>query len=393
MTRHFDIIIVGGGISGVSFAQEISKQKINYCLFEKDEIGGCIKTKHYKEFWLEQGAHTLYNSYANAISYIKKNELSNKIISRTKLPFLFVTPNNKIQSLIRNLNLFSFAFSFIKNKNISKIDKSISEYATKAFGEKNYNNTLKYCFDAVLSQNSQSFPMEYLFKKYPRDKNLPRSFTLENGLSSLFAESDKLNINNEEILNIKKSNGHWEIITKDNTYTAENICLATEWNNTKKLLENIAPEISEHPSQPTTSEIYSTSIIINSKDIEFKKIAGLIGKEQFFYSVVSRDIINHPNLRALTFHCKKNDRSENLLKISKLLKIDLDKILDVQIKQNTLPCYNKKHSLFIKNLDNFLLKNTGIYITGNFFDRLAIENCIKRSYTEALRYTKDISKC
>ncbi|APC97992.1 NAD(P)-binding protein [Francisella frigiditurris] len=389
MTKHFDIIIVGGGISGISFAQEMTKQNINYCLFEKNEIGGCIKTKHYKDFWFEQGAHTLYNSYGNTISYIEKNNLLDKIINRTKLPFLFVTSNNKVQSLIRNLNIFSLAFNFIKNKNISKIDKSISEYATKAFGEKNYNNTLKYCFDAVLSQNSEFFPMEYLFKKYPRNKNLPRSFTLEKGLSSLFAESNKLNINNEEVLNIKKLNDNWEVTTKNNTYTAKNICLATEWGNTKKLLENIAPEISEHSFQPTTSEIYSTSIIINSKDIEFKKIAGLIGKEQFFYSTVSRDIINHPNLRALTFHCKKNNGSENLLKISKLLKLDLDKVLDIQIKQNTLPCYNKKHSLFIKDLDNFLLKNTGIYLTGNFFDRLAIENCIKRSYTEALRYTNN----
>ncbi|MFC4891438.1 NAD(P)-binding protein [Pseudofrancisella aestuarii] len=389
MIKHFDIIIVGGGISGVSFAQEMAKQNINYCLFEKNEIGGCIKTKHYKDFWFEQGAHTLYNSYGNTISYIEKNNLINKIISRTKLPFLFVTPNNKIQSLIKNLNIFSFVFNFIKNKNMPKTDKSISEYATKAFGKKNYDNTLKYCFDAVLSQNSESFPMEYLFKKYPRNKNLPRSFTLENGIGSLFDGCDKLNINSEEILNISKLDDYWELTTKNYIYTAKNICLATEWNNTKKLLGNIAPKIAKHHYQPTISEIYSTSIIINSKDIEIKKIAGLIGKEQFFYSAVSRDIINHPNLRALTFHCKNDNKSQNLLNICGLLKIDIEKVLYIETKQNTLPCYNKNHSLFLNDLDSFLLKNNSIYITGNFFDRLAIENCIKRSYNEVIRYTKN----
>lgn len=185
-TKHFNTIIIGAGISGISLAQKLSQSNIDHGLFEPNKIGGCIDSQKYKDFWLEMGAHTIYNSYNETIDYIRNNSLKQNIQPRRKAPFLFVQPNNKIQSIFTNINPFVAAFSFLKNRNISKEDKTVSEYAIKLFGKKNYDKTLKFCFDAVLSQNSQNFPVEYLFKKYDRDISLPRSFTFKNGLSELF---------------------------------------------------------------------------------------------------------------------------------------------------------------------------------------------------------------
>ncbi|AEI35968.1 NAD(P)-binding protein [Francisella salina] len=383
--KHFDTIIIGAGISGISLAQKLSKANIESCIFESDSIGGCIDSQRYKDFWFEMGAHTIYNSYNETIDYICNNSLEQNIQSRKKAPFLFVQPNNKIQSIFTNINPFTAAFSFLKNRNISKEDKTVGEYAIKLFGKKNYNRTLKFCFDAVLSQNSQNFPMEYLFKKYDRDTSLPRSFTFKNGLSELF-NNQKQKIIKEKVIRISKQDT-WIIETNHANYHCDNLCIATPWNITESLLEDILPNIAKHQYRPVMSNLTSIGIVTNKESLKhIKSIAGLIGKEQFFFSAVSRDVVDNPNYRAIVFHCKGNyPQKELAYKITKLLNITDEDILHTYTKQNTLPCYHRNHSTFLQDLEKELSQLSNLYITGNFFDRLAIENCIRRSNKEADR--------
>jgi len=382
--KHIDTIIVGGGIAGISFSNKLNLAGIENTIFEHKQIGGCIATANYKDFWFEMGAHTIYNSYSDTIDFIKNKNLVEKITTRKKLPFLFVQPNNKIQSIFTNLNWLTLSASYIKNRNISKENLTVSEYSKKVFGTNNYNNTFKYCFSAVLSQDSVNFPMEYLFKKYPRDTSLPRSFTLEKGLSSLF-DNNSSNIINEKVISITKNDNNWVVNTSDNSYSATNICLATPWSVTEKLLEKILPKVASHPNRPTTSNLTSIGVVADKKNLkQIKELSGLIGKEQFFYSAVSRDIIADEKLRAIVFHCKEHTNDENtlILKITELLKITKNQILHTEIKHQTLPKYDKNHTNFIATLNDELKNQENLYITGNFFDRLAIENCIRKSNSE-----------
>ncbi|EKM91666.1 NAD(P)-binding protein [Francisella tularensis] len=382
-TKHFDTIIIGAGISGISLAQRLTAASVKNCVFEANKVGGCIDSQQYENFWFEMGAHIIYNSYNKTIEYIHSNSLGKDIQPRKKLPFLFVQPNNKIQSIFININPFTAALSFLKNRKVSKQDKTVSEYATKLFGKKNYSKTLKYCFDAVLSQDSQEFPMEYLFKKYDRDTTLPRSFTLKNGLAELFKNHNE-NVIKETVIKITKQQ-KWHIHTKHGEYTCENLCLATPWNVTELLLEKILPNIAKHQYRPTMSNLISVGIVTNKSSLKhIKNLAGLIGKEQFFYSTVSRDVIDNPNYRAIVFHCRDEFSQEELLdKIIELLKIKPDHIIYTYTKNNTLPCYHRKHSAFIADLEKELQNQPNLYISGNFFDRLAIENCIRRSNEQA----------
>ncbi len=382
--RHIDTIIIGGGISGISLSDKLNNAGIENTIFEYKQIGGCLATANYKDFWFEMGAHTIYNSYSDTIKFIKDKNLLKQIVTRKKLPFLFVKPNNEIQSIFTNLNWLTLGFNYIKNKNISKENLTVSEYSKKVFGKKNYSNTFKYCFNAVLSQDSMNFPMEYLFKKYPRDTTLPRSFTLEKGLYDLF-DNNISNIINEKVISITKDNGKWVVTTDFYSYRAENICLATPWNTTEELLKNILPKVANHPNRPTTSKLTSIGIVANKDNLkQIKDLAGLIGKEQFFYSAVSRDIIANEDLRAIVFHCKGHSTDKNTLisKITDLLKIDQKQILHTEIKYQSLPKYDKNHTKFINDLNNELKNQDNLYISGNFFDRLAIENCIRRSNSE-----------
>lgn len=380
-------VILGGGISGVSFSQKLTKENIENIVIEKEQIGGCIYSAKYNDLWFEMGAHTIYNSYSDTIEFIKKNKIQQDIATRKKLPFLMVMPTNQIQSIFSNLNYLTLVPSYIFNRKISKDDKTVKQYASQVFGKKNYDNTFKYCFSAVLSQDSDNFPMKYLFKKYDRDTSFPRNFTFKDGLSNLF-KNTSVNLVKGEVFKISQTDDkQWLIMTNNATYNAKNICLATPWNITKNLIYEILPSIASHQYSPKMSHLTSIGIVVSKDKLKhIKDIAGLIGKEQFFYSAVSRDVIKHPNLRAIVFHCKSQPNLEmkNIRnKATGVLGISTKDIIHAHTKQNSLPCYNKNHDIFIKDLEDALTKHKNLFITGNFFDRLAIENCIRRSNHQA----------
>lgn len=99
-TKHFNTIIIGAGISGISLAQKLSQSNIDHGLFEPNKIGGCIDSQKYKDFWLEMGAHTIYNSYNETIDYIRNNSLKQNIQPRRK-------PHSYLYNLTTKFKVFS----------------------------------------------------------------------------------------------------------------------------------------------------------------------------------------------------------------------------------------------------------------------------------------------
>lgn len=64
-----DVIVVGGGLSGLTYAHFAAKKGKQVLVLEGDEApGGCIRTVYpYPGYYMEIGGHTIYNSYATII--------------------------------------------------------------------------------------------------------------------------------------------------------------------------------------------------------------------------------------------------------------------------------------------------------------------------------------
>lgn len=101
-------------------------------------------------------------------------------------------------------------------------------------------------------------------------------------------------------------------------------------------IRKILPNIAKHQYRPTMSNLKSVGVVTNKSSLKhIKNLAGLIGKEQFFYSAVSRDVIDNPNYRAIVFHCRDEFSQEELLdKIIELLKIK--QIISYSLIQKTI---------------------------------------------------------
>jgi protoporphyrinogen oxidase len=82
MKKYKEIIIIGGGVAGLAFANEAIKKypEANIKIFEKDKtLGGCHKVdrkKFNEEYYFCEHAPRIYiNNYINFINLLKSMKL------------------------------------------------------------------------------------------------------------------------------------------------------------------------------------------------------------------------------------------------------------------------------------------------------------------------------
>ena len=395
MTKHYPIAIIGGGISGSSFAHFAAQRGYKSIILEKcDKLGGCIETCQSPkagDFWLELGAHTIYNSYATLIQFCQDNALLSQLQTRRTPPFKLLTRQNIVASVLGSLNPVRAGIGLPLFKFSKAKERTVAEYFSFVFGHNNYHKTLRYCFDAVLCQDSQNFPADFLFKPRVKNKKLPRSFTFKGGMSSLFKDFSNLDIDinlNSEVHHIDRQNNSWLIETQSEVIKSDKLILATPWHITQKLLAQINHPIASIAHQPGISRLTTSALIFDKDKLRhIKPLSGLIGIEQNFFSMVTRDVVPHEKFRGMTIHFKEQKESHTKLIDEFLSKLNIPKsaVIDVHSKYNTLPCYQAKHQRFLDVLDQVLSKDTTLGLTGNYFTRLAIEDCVMRSFLESKR--------
>ena len=70
------VVIVGGGIAGLTCARNLEQQNIDYLLVEgSDRVGGRLKTDFYNGFLLDRGFHTYLTAYPEARKELDYSQL------------------------------------------------------------------------------------------------------------------------------------------------------------------------------------------------------------------------------------------------------------------------------------------------------------------------------
>ena len=94
MPDSADLVVIGGGISGLSLASFCAEQGRKVVVLERsDRVGGCVRTHRLSDgFWLELGAHTAYNSYGNVIGALERRGGMDALLPRAKVRFRVLDP-------------------------------------------------------------------------------------------------------------------------------------------------------------------------------------------------------------------------------------------------------------------------------------------------------------
>jgi oxygen-dependent protoporphyrinogen oxidase len=394
--KRYDLIVMGGGISGLSLAHYASRAGMKTLVIEKGtEAGGCLRTMRQPGgFWLELGAHTCYNSYGNLIRIIENCGAKERLLPRRKVPFkMFV--GDRVKSIPSQLDFFELACSAPRIFTLSKSGETVGSYYSKIVGKRNFDRVIGPALSAVPSQRANDFPAEMLFKKRKRRKDIVKSFTLEGGLQSI---SDAITsdkgievITGTEVSAVSGEDALYKISTADRRqFTADNIASAVPPSVASRLLKDILPDAAARLADIKVARVESLGVTVRKESVGLPPFAGLIPVDDVFFSVVSRDTVVDAAFRGFTFHFKQGlSRAEKMRRITEVLGTGKFEAFSENIA--VLPSPLSGHDKIVDDIDSFI-EGRRVYITGNYFSGLAIEDCVSRSWAEFGRLEANFRK-
>jgi len=396
---EYEVIVIGAGISGLSFAHYCGRAGLKTLVLEKNaNVGGTLRSHRFESadgFWLELGAHTCYNSYRNLIGLVEDCSIADKLINREKVSFKMLV-DGTIKSIPSQLNFFELLLSGPRLFTLSQKGQSIETYYSKIVGRTNFERVVNPAMTAVISQRANDFPADLLFKKRPRRKDIIKKFTLSGGVRTIAgAVAMQKNI---EIMNGKKvcaitcDSGHFRIDADGSIYETDTLALATPASAAAELLQEPFPRVSEKLSQIKVEAVESAGTVINKELVSIPPVAGLIPSSDSFYSVVTRDTVRHDKYRGFTFHFKPGlvSSEDKLKRIAQVLGVEQGQLGHIVEKKNFVPSLKVGHNRLVGEIEQSIT-GSRLFLTGNYFDGMAIEDCVTRSLKEFSRLKGHLS--
>lgn len=388
MSQH-DVIIIGGGISGMSLAHYCAKAGLKPLVMEKNgQMGGTFNTCRTDNFWFELGAHTCYNSYGTLVDLLGETGSLGKIIKPDSVGYKLITKAG-ITSIMSQMSFPELVFSLPKMFGAKMAGETVESFYSKIFGKKNFARVIGPMFNAVICQESSEFPADMLFKKRPRRKEVLKKFSLQGGLQSLTdaiaADPAVETVAGKEVQGVDFAADVFTVTTTDGSiFQAKYLALATPSEPAAKLLQQSFPEIARRLAPLLAEKVETLGVIVKKEEVKIGPIAALAATDEIFYSFVSRDTFPDPFYRAFAFHFKAaaGGRESRLQRIAEV--IGTGNFEHIASAEHVIPSLRLGHKEKIAELDG-LLAGGPLLLTGNYFSGIAIEDCVARSLQESRR--------
>ncbi|HEU4730918.1 MAG TPA: FAD-dependent oxidoreductase [Kofleriaceae bacterium] len=390
-----DVVILGGGVSGLSFAFHAARAGRAVRVIEQAEhLGGCLDTRTSPDgFWIELGAHTCYNSYGAFLDLLEALDLLGELQPRGKPVLRFlerdtILPGKNLGGLLRRMSLWELVRSLPRILGASQDGQTVRSYYGRIVGPGNYERVLGPMLSAVPSQRADDFPADMLFKKRPRRKDVLRSFTLKGGLGALADRIRRLpgvTITTGCAATALERDGAGFAVTlaTGERLTADLVAVATPPRTAARLLSSIVPAAASKLGTIGEASVDSLGVIVRADQVRTIPYATfLIPRGDIFHSVVTRDVVPDPTWRGFVFHFQPDHtQDERLARATALLGVSRGDLAHVAERRTVLPSPGLGHRDVIAELDAALAPHR-LAVTGNWFAGLAIEDCAVRSRAE-----------
>ncbi|MHC1698024.1 MAG: NAD(P)/FAD-dependent oxidoreductase [Geobacteraceae bacterium] len=388
MSQH-DVIIIGGGISGMSLAHYCAKAGLKPLVMDKNgQMGGTFNTCRTDNFWFELGAHTCYNSYGTLVDLLRETGSLDKITKPDSVGYKLITKDG-IKSIMSQMSFPELLFSLPRMFGAKMAGETVESYYSKIFGKKNFAQVIGPMFNAVICQKSNEFPADMLFKKRPRRKEVLKKFSLQGGLQSItdaiVANPAVETVVGKEVRGVEFAANLFTVTATDgSTFQTKCLALATPSEPAAQLLQKSFPEIARKLASVRAEKVETLGVIVKKEEVTIGPIAALAATDEIFYSFVSRDTFPDPRFRAFAFHFKSGagSREARLQRIAEV--IGTGNFEHVASAEHVIPSLRLGHKETIAELDG-LLAGTPLLLTGNYFSGIAIEDCVARSLQESRR--------
>ncbi len=387
-----DVIVIGAGVSGMSFAHYCAEAGLDVLVVDKGASpGGCVQSwREVPGFWTELGAHTCYNSYSGIIGLLEKLGAMPKLLPRAKVSFKLLA-GGEVRSIGKELHVLELLGSAPRFFFAKKDGKTVRQFYEPIVGRKNYRDVCGPLFRAVPSQPADDFPAEMMFKtRGGRRKDVLRSFTLEGGLSTVIdamARTPGLAVVTEaEVASLERRPDGWTArLASGATESARFVALAVPPSAAAWLLRPLLPAAADALGRIRVVRIETVGVIVESSATKLGPAAGIIPVEGPYYSVVTRDTVPDPRYRGFAFHAPPGrSLNERKAEAAALLGVPADRFVAVTRRDVVLPSPRLGHPQIVRDVDA-AIAGSSVFVTGNYFAGLSLEDCVQRSKAEAGR--------
>ncbi|MFA5168677.1 MAG: protoporphyrinogen oxidase [Candidatus Omnitrophota bacterium] len=312
------VVIVGGGISGLSTAFFLSRRisqehlplKITV-LEASDRFGGVLRTLIHEDLRMEAGADAFYAGKNDATDLCRELGLREDVIEaspcfrrffslKNKKPFLVPGLPGSFFDVIRLLNSPRLNF-FTKCRMLCEPfiprreeggDESLASFIRRRLGQNFYQTVAKPLVQGVYMMDPERLSLEAMFPRLQqaektygslagfflnriikkRETGSAEFFTLKHGLEglvhALVRELGGCELRGSVPVRQCAYNTGWKISLEDGTVLhADILCLAINASDSSKLLSTTAPGLSQALSNIRYDSIAAVNLIYKSKDI------------------------------------------------------------------------------------------------------------------------------
>lgn len=395
-----DVIVLGAGVSGLSFAFQAAKAGRKVLVVEREagRVGGCFHSHRLGDgYWFELGAHTTYNSYGGLLTLVEATGLAGRLLERGPArarfglrrgaEWLWLSP----PKVLLQLGWLEVLLHAPAGVFAGKQGKTMAAYYSGLLGPKNFREILSPFFAAVPSQSADGFPADgpgSLFKKRPRREEYPRSFGIQGGLQGLCEAVAALPgisvLGGVEARRVSRTGAGFAVELSDGrTLEAPRCAVATPAGAAAELVARDWPRLGAAIRRIGSSTLETLGVVVPREKVRIPEVAFLVGADDLFYSAVTRDTFPDARWRGFAFHFKEGragPEEKRRLAAERLGVTPSDFVEGVEARR-TLPAPRLGHAAIVEEIDA-ALSGERLAVTGNFFAGLAIEDCIQRSFSE-----------
>lgn len=443
-----DVIILGGGISGLTTAWYLYKAGISFKLFEKkSETGGVISSSKVQGSIMDFGPNSLRDQDGTIRELADELGISGDIIQISEaFKTRYIVRDRKLQALTPSpKTLFTtevisgrgkwrvLAEPFIPKDHSN--DESIGDFLERRVGRE----VVEYLVDPVFSgiyagdiyRMSKNVILPSLAKYEQEFGSLtwgalrtkkekkpgsvkPLVLTFREGIQQLTnALTDQLSahIIHEEVISLRKQNQEFEIRTSGDTRKTDKVISCIPAYNLAQLLEGFEPELSSTLSDIDYAPMLSTQILFDAADINFNKpgfgfliprkenirLLGAIWKSSIFPELTTSDKIHFTLMtggahdRGILSDPVEAVEEEILQEFMELMGIGTSpEVVRSRLWRKAIPQFPVGYKQVEKKLDEFERQYPGLHFGGNYRWGVSVPNCVQGAGSLAERITTSL---